>query len=676
MNATAQFLSRQRATVAGLVLALVTTALYWSITHHDFFNIDDPRFITQNPQVQAGLTRAGILWSFQTFDTENWQPLTWMSHMLDCQMYGLHAGGHHLTNLLFHVANSLLLFLWLNGLTRATWRSAFVAAFFAWHPLHVESVAWACERKDVLSTFFWLLALLAYTGYARNRPVSAAATATASSATPGRRTFFYALTLVFFACGLMSKPMVVTLPCVLLLLDFWPLDRFGIFRGDNASGRNLARRTFWIVAEKIPFALLTVTMSVATLFAQKAGGALSSLSGMPLGTRVVNSVVNYAIYLGKTFSPTDLAYFYPYQHTWPTGLIAGAVLLLLLCSGWFAWRVRSEPYLLVGWLWFVGTLVPTVGLVHVGIQSRADRYMYIPSIGLFIVVVWGIDSLCARRPAGKLLSPVLGALALAACLAVTSVQLGYWQNSLTLSQHAIDVTRDNYVAYESLGRALEENGQKEQALACYVKSVAMEPEFPQSQFNLGRLLRDFGHVPEAAEHFEAAAKLVPKSFDTRMALGQTLMLLNTDQWNEATAQFTEALRLKPDSSAAHRSLAVALAREGQVTNALPHFTEAVRLDPTNADLRFALGLALLDTHQPAAAAAQFRAELQLTPDETKAHFRLAQALQQQGQFADAAAHYQAALRLTPNFPEAQAALGEILSAHPELKSREPLDIAH
>ncbi len=676
-----QFFSRHRAALICLGLAVVTVALYWPVTRHDFVNVDDPRFIFQNPHVQAGLTWAGTKWAFHSFETENWQPLTWLSHMLDCQVYGLNAGGHHLTSLLFHVANTLLLFLWLNGLTRAAWRSAFVAAFFAWHPLHVESVAWACERKDVLSTFFWLLALLAYTRYARRtedgelRPEDGGQSSSLHLIRPirpisGARIYF-ALSLAAFALGLMSKPMVVTLPCVLLLLDFWPLNRFGLLdRAETVPATSLARRSVRLIVEKVPFLLLTVAMCVATLFAQKAGGALSSLGGMPLSVRVANSLANYATYLANTFWPFGLAYFYPYS-VQLVGLVLGAALLLLAGTGWFGWRFRQEPWLLTGWLWFLGTMVPTVGLVHVGIQSRADRYMYIPSIGLFILVVWGLDAFFDRWPGRKEILPVLGGVALAGCLVATSLQLGYWQNSLTLSRHAIEVTRDNFVAYDSLGRALYELGLKDQALACYVEAVRMEPEFPQSQFNLGAALRERGRLPEAAEHFAAAVKLVPNHFETRSAFASTLLLLNDGRLGEAAAQFSAALRLKPDSADAHHNLAVALVRLGQLTNALPHFAEAMRLEPTNADLRFDLGLALLDTHQPAAAAAQFAAELKLTPNETKAHYRLAQALQQQNQLSEAVVHYQAALRLTPDFPEAAAALGQILAAHPESGSLTP-----
>jgi tetratricopeptide (TPR) repeat protein len=668
-----QFFSRHRRVVLCLLLAITTLALYLPATRHDFINVDDPRFVYQNPQVQAGITWAGVGWAFHSFETENWQPLTWLSHMLDCQLYGLHPGGHHLTSVLFHVANSLLLFLWLYGLTQATWRSAFVAAFFAWHPLHVESVAWVCERKDVLSTFFWLLALLAYTRYAQASPFPARNNTVAPRPARRQAALFYALTLLCFACGLMSKPMVVTLPCVLLLLDYWPLNRFGFLAAKSVTPGSPLRTAAWLAAEKLPFLLLTLGMSIATVAAQKAGGALASFQGLPLSARLANSLANYLIYLGKTFWPSGLAYFYPYDFALPAALVLASVLLLLICTAGFVWRARREPYLLVGWLWFLGTLIPVIGLVHVGIQARADRYMYIPSIGLFIAVVWGVPGLFQRWAAGRDLPLALGGLALAGCFIVTSIQLTYWQDSATLSTHAIEVTRDNYVAYESLGRALYAEGNKTKAYACYAQSIKLEPDFPQSQYNFALVLREFGHLPEAADHFATTVKLVPDRYEARTALGSTLLLMN-GRLDDAATQFAAAVRLQPDSAEAHHGLALALARQGKITNALPEFAAAVRLAPTDANMRFDLGLTLLNTQKPAAAAAEFTAELQLAPNETRAHYRLAQALEQQNQFAAAAAHYQAALNLATNFPEAAAALARIRSAHPELPPREPLDI--
>jgi Tfp pilus assembly protein PilF len=647
-----------------LGLALITLALYWPVTHHDFINVDDPRFVTENPQVQAGLTWPGAVWAFKSVYTESWQPVTWFSHMLDCQLYGLNPAGHHVTSLLFHIANTLLLFLWLENLTKATARSAFVAAFFAWHPLHVESVAWVCERKDVLSAFFWLLALMAYTRYARKPGIG-----------------FYLLVVLLFVLGLMSKPMAITLPCVMLLLDFWPFNRFGlpfigggekIGPGEASRGptahfdvARLVRKTALLVAEKIPFFVIAMAMSAATLYAQSVGGSLASLGGFPLHIRVANALVSYLTYLTKIFCPTDLAYFYPYTFNLPLASVIGGALLLTVWTGCLLLRVRQQPYLLVGWLWFVGTLVPTIGLVQFCIQSHADRYTYIPSIGLFIVVVWGLSDLFARWPDKRKYLPVLGGLALAGCLVVSSIQLTYWQNSITVSRHAIEVTDNNYVAYESVGRALTAMHHPEASTNFFDEAVRLAPDWPQGQFNFGITLAKLHQTNEAIKHLEAAIKLAPGFAEGHDRLGH--VLLNFGKTDAAIQEFAEVIRLDPTFTDAQWRWGAALAIENKTGEALPHLYEAVRLSPNDPDIRFDLGLALLDAHQPAQAAEQFAAELKLKPDETKAHYRLAQALEQQGQFSGAIQHYRAALLRTPDFPEAKTALNRLLAAHPDVK---------
>lgn len=633
-------LSRYRLVLVCLALALGTLAVYGPVTHHEFFNIDDPAFICQNPRVQAGLSLESIQWAFQSIDTGNWQPLTWLSHMFDCRIYGLHAGGHHLTSLLFHIANSLLVFLWLNRLTRAFWRSAFVAAFFAWHPLHVESVAWACERKDVLSAFFWLLALLAYTRYA-------CALSPAAPSDPirwtGRPALYYALTLVFFACGLMSKPMVVTLPCVLLLLDFWPLDRLGLtsrFKTPPAPDR--IRAAVHLLMEKVPFFLLALAVGILTLFAQHTGGAVASLDKLPLAVRAANSLLSCLAYFAQSFWPSGLACFYPYDFVPPANLVFSAVILLFAGTAFSIWRVRQEPYLLVGWLWFLGVLLPVIGLVHVGIQARADRYMYLPSIGLFLAVVWGLHGLVSRWPGGLRLSAALGALALLGCVAVTSRQVGYWQNSLTLSAHAIEVTRNNYVAYESLARALWESGRKEEAVKCYRKAIQIQPDFAPARYNLGLALRESGQSAEAVEQLEAAVKLAPNRHESRAALGATLLLMDGSRLAEAVAQLSAALRLNPNSAETHYNLALAMIREGDLAGARRLLASAVRLAPANPAF----------------------------------HFYLAQILEQQGDFPAAVTQFQAALRLAPDFPGASASLKRLGAGHPPLDNPAPAGLAH
>jgi Flp pilus assembly protein TadD len=640
---TANPTRKQLSAVICLLLALVTVALYWPMLHHDFICLDDDSYIVSNSHVNKGLTWAGLVWAFQSGYAANWHPLTWISHMLDCQLFGLNPGGHHLTNLLFHVANTLLLFLWLNQLTGALWRSAFVAALFAWHPLHVESVAWAAERKDVLSAFFWMLTLIAYTRYARESKVQGP-----------KSKVFYGLSLLAFACGLMSKPMAVTLPFVLLLLDFWPIQRF------NRS--TLPR----LLLEKLPFFALALADSVVTYRVQKSGGAVWSAGAVPFYSHVGNVLLSYMRYLSKSFWPVDLAVLYPYHTHCPAGLVSGAALLLAFWSGLFLWRARQNPYLPVGWFWFLGTLVPTIGIVQVGSQSIADRYLYLPSIGLFILVVWGVGDILNWRPHWRRIATLGEAAALAGCLVCTRIQLGYWQNNIKLLTHTVDVTTDNYSIYNAVGLVMEQAGRKDDAMRWYIRSLQIVSNYPPAQYNLGMALLKRNWPAQAAEHLAIAARLVPDEAGGHYALGQAL--LATGRRDDAVAQFTDTLRLDPGYADAHNQLAVIFIKEGKTNDAIAHFSEAVRLRPNDAQTRFNFGLALLDNHRPAAAAVQFSEELRLAPDETKAHYRLAQALQQQNQLADAVRHYREALRLTPEFPEAKAALDQILSAHPNLKA--------
>jgi Flp pilus assembly protein TadD len=607
---TAKLTKNQLSALICLALALVTTALYWPITHHNFVNFDDDDYITNNSHVQAGLTWAGVIWAFQSGAAANWHPLTWLSHMLDCQLYGLNPGGHHSTNLLFHVANTLLLFLLLRQLTGALWRSAFVAALFAWHPLHVESVAWAAERKDVLSAFFWMLALMAYTRYAQKRSRVEGRGSRENSAVPALDsrlwTLDYGLALLFFACGLMSKPMVVTLPFVLLLLDFWPLNRFSSFQFQISSSEEPStlnhqpstESAFRLIYEKLPFFALTLAASVVTYFVQTSGRTLWLPAERPFSSRVANALWAYERYISKTFWPADLSIFYPYPHHWPAGLVIGAALLLAIWSGLLIWRARQNPCLFVGWFWFLGTLIPTIGLVQVGSQSMADRYMYIPSVGLFILVVWGFNDFLNWRPHWRRITTFAGGVALAGCLVGTEIQLSYWQNSIKLFRHAIEVTTDNFVAYTCLGETLNDLGLKKEAMMLCAEAVRIAPNSPVAQYNFGMALLQNNRLDEALAHLDAAARLAPH----------------------------------------------------------------------NSEVQYNFGLFLLRHNKPDEAASHFAATLVERPDFAEAHCHLAQALSQQHKFKEAIFHYREALRLKPGFPEAKAALDQILSTNPNLKA--------
>ena len=424
-----------------IALAVITLAAFWRITQNGFINFDDQDYVTENPMVQSGLNAKSFVWAFTTDFAGNWHPLTWLSHELDVQLFGNEAGWHHLTSLLLHTANTLLLFLVLEKMTRALWRSAFVAALFAIHPLHVESVAWVAERKDVLSTFFFLLAIWAYARFAQIQNEKL-------------KIKNYLLALLFFAFGLMSKPMLVTTPFVLLLLDYWPLRRFEL----KTPLRNQeARKLSWIpgfLIEKIPFFILALASSIVTVVVQHRGGAIADVTALPMGVRAGNALVACVSYVRKMFLPVDLAAFYPFPKVFPVSLVAFSALALCGITILAVWRWRRSPYLAVGWFWFLGMLVPVVGLVQVGMQSMADRYTYIPLIGLFIALTWGAWEIFGGRIQYKFIWATVACGILAACFRLTMKQAGYWRDSETLFAHALQVTRNNPVAEYSYGAAL------------------------------------------------------------------------------------------------------------------------------------------------------------------------------------------------------------------------------
>lgn len=523
-------LTRKQLTAAiCFVLAVVTLALYCPVLWHEFLNYDDPDYILNNPHVKGGLTWADIVWAFQpNAYAANWHPLTWISHMMDCQFFGLKPAAHHWTNVVFHTANTTLLFILLLNLTGAIWRSAFVAALFGWHPLHVESVAWVAERKDVLSAFFWMLALLCYVKYAGLKTDQ-----------PRRHPLlFYSLALLFFACGLMSKPMVVTLPFVLLLLDFWPLQRFD-------------RSMFpFLLLEKIPFFALTAGSCLLTLSVQK-GAQWSSVS-LPFDFRLANAFMSYVRYVSKIFCPANLALIYPYPHSWPLGGVSVAVAVLAVLSLIFIFQMKRFPYLAVGWFWFLGTLIPAIGLVQVGVQSMADRYTYLPSIGIFILVTWGVSDLLNSSARKTTICMLTGGATLIACLALTSLQLRYWQNSLTIFAHTCLVTTDNYAADDCLGKTLYDKGMYPQAGQLYDMAVALEPTYPMAQFDLGMNLLAQGDSNGASNHLATAVQLWPGNPDMQYDFG--ILLWQQGNLPEAANHFNIALRERPNFPQAREKL--------------------------------------------------------------------------------------------------------------------------
>jgi tetratricopeptide (TPR) repeat protein len=550
----------RRLRLIGLLLALITLVAYLPVAHHGFSIFDDDDYVTNNPVVQDGLTWVGVKWAFTTWHASNWHPITWLSHMTDCELFGPNAGAHHLVNVLFHTANAVLLLLLLFRMTGALWPSAFVAALFAWHPLHVESVAWISERKDVLSTFFALLTLLAYTRYAWESKVRSP-----------KSKVFYSLSLLAFALGLMAKPMLVTLPFVMLLLDYWPLQRLSL----SAFRFPLFLR---LALEKCPFFLLAAISCVVTFLAQRASAVLS-LEQDPLNLRLVNTLLSYGRYLLKTIWPVDLAVIYPFPNPFPWGQGITAAVVLLAVS-WSTWRTRRPcPYLLVGWLWFLGTLVPVIGLVQVGFQAMADRYAYIPLIGVFIAIAFAGKHLVSRFRLPKTVFALASGLALVGCLLVTERQLSYWQDDESLFRHAIAVTKNNATAHINLGVALERQNRRSEALIQYQEALRIAPDSVHAHNNLGNFLDEMGKPDEALAQYQEALRLKPDAPIVHDNLGTLLVELG--KFDEALTQYAEAARLNPTDPRPYYLMGKAQLKRGDSAMAITRFHDALRLDPND-----------------------------------------------------------------------------------------------
>jgi protein O-mannosyl-transferase len=499
-----------------LALAAANLVVFWPVRQYEFVNFDDHTYVSQNPHVQSGLSWPGLVWAFQAGYAANWHPLTWLSHMLDVQIFGLRPGPHHLVNLLFHLANTLLLFLLFHKLTGALWRSAFVAALFALHPLHVESVAWIAERKDLLSTFFGLLAIWAYVSYVEKSNLRSLTFKVQGSRFNVQRSEFevpaphwpssilYLLSLLLFALSLMCKPMLVTLPFLLLLLDYWPLGRLSL-KTQNSKLKTL----FSLLREKVPFLALSIASSVITVHAQKAGQALLSVDALPLWPRVANALVSYVRYIGKALWPSHLALPYPYLEAWPLATVLLAV-VTVAGGSFIALRcVRRRPYFTVGWFWYLGTLVPVIGLVQVGPQAMADRYTYLPMVGLFLGIVWTITELSSRWPHRSRILACAVVVLLLLCAVGSHRQLAHWQNSVTLFERAVAVTTRNYLAHHDLGEALEKQGRLDDAKSHLVAALEIRPDLPQAHYELGLVLFRQGHTGEAIAHYREALRLRP-----------------------------------------------------------------------------------------------------------------------------------------------------------------------
>jgi tetratricopeptide (TPR) repeat protein len=580
-----------------LGLAVVTFGIYAQVIGHHFITLDDLSYIEENPMVNRGVTLAGLAWAFTTFHAGNWHPLTWISHMIDSQLFGMFAGGHLLVNALIHVANTLLLFWFLLRTTHARWPSALVAALFALHPLHVESVAWASERKDTLSTFFGLLSLIAYVRYAEAPSI--------------RR---YAWTAITLALGLMAKPMLVTWPFVMLLLDYWPLGRVNGRLARRSLGRGGWSVVRSLVVEKIPLFALAAASAVVTFFAQSHGGTVSGFTEAPITLRLSNALVSYAKYLLLAFWPNDLAVYYPYSgpgiRAWQ--IIGAALLLIAITAFCFSQPRKHSGYLIVGWLWFLGTLVPVIGLVQVGGQTMADRYFYIPSIGLFIALVFGLTDVAQSWRVAPLLGAgvALGVLLILATL--TNAQIQRWRDSFTLFEHTLAVTPPNLLIEHNLGQAMGDSGRYDEAAVHFEKALQIDPNFYDGLVSLG-VTREFqGRLPEAIQYFQAAIHSQPDTAKAHVQLGLALWKQNDHQ--AALEEMRRASQLAPEDEDIRADFGIALELVDRLPEAMEQFHEALRMNPNDAETHNNLGLALLASGKARESIPEFETALRLKPE--------------------------------------------------------------
>ncbi|MBF0516586.1 MAG: tetratricopeptide repeat protein [Nitrospirae bacterium] len=545
------------------LIAVATILVYADVLRFDFVNYDDKLYVTENAHVLGGLSWGNVLWAFSSFWDSNWFPLTLISHMADVSLYGMKAGLHHINNVFLHTANSILLFLFFRRVLGSYWVSGFIAAAFALHPVHVESVAWVSERKDVLSAFFWLLAMLSYVHYARRpqRP----------------KTSRFVMVAIFFVLGLMTKPMPVTLPFVLLLLDYWPLGRISGLSPHWHQSSYEAHTLKQLAIEKVPIFIISAASAIVTLIAQRSGGAVASLETLPFGFRLENSAISYVKYIANTIFPYKLTILYPMPVQIPTLQAIGAAAILLVITAAALWKVKTLPYLFTGWFWFLGTLVPAIGLVQVGKQAMADRYNYMPSVGLFMIAAVGAAELLKVNKRSKAIIAVIATLLLLFYIAATKRQLQYWSNSIALYKHAIEATSGNKVAYYNLGITYAELGRYGEAIDSYENAVTISPTDCDALHNLGLALSNAGRVDEAEARFATVIRINPRYEKSYVAYGN--ILLNQNRLAEAMTKYKQALQINPLLPTALNGIGAVMAITGDQEGALVMFDKALSINP-------------------------------------------------------------------------------------------------
>jgi tetratricopeptide (TPR) repeat protein len=632
------FLKHHRTALVCLVLVVAALAVYGQVRNYDFVDLDDSMYVFENRHVQKGFTREGVSWAFTNTISGMWIPLTWLSFMAGSHFYGMSPGWHHLTNVFIHLANVVLLLFLLRRMTGDFWRSVFVAALFALHPMHVESVAWISERKDVLSALFFFLTLWMYASYAE-RPNS-------------KR---YLWVLFFFLLGLMAKPMLVTLPFVLILLDYWPLDRFKLDMVFTRRGKGERLRFLHLVLEKVPLFVIAAAASALTFAAHQKAGGIYTLEALPIDVRMTNAFLSYLKYIGKLFYPAQLAVLYPHPHS-ASWLKSGVAVLFLGGISWLVLRnARKHPYLFVGWLWYLGVLVPVIGFVHAGSQAMADRFVYIPFIGLYIAIAWGIPQFmrsCAHR---RLYLAILSTSCLSILMVTSWDQTRYWQSSLKLFAHTLANTSDNWLISGSLANALDKEGRTDEAIVYYFKALRIEPNYWDAHYNLGNALDKKGRTNDAIKHYLEVLQIKPDHEKAHNNLG--IALDKQGRTDDAIEHYLEALQIRPDFEEAHNNLGIALDKQGRTDDAIKQYLEALQIKPDYVYALNNLGNALDKKGRTDDAIKYYLEALRIKPGFEEAHNNLGNVLREKGRIDDAIRHYLEALRIKPDYEKAHNNLG-------------------
>lgn len=636
-NKIKSILIKYQTFLIAFLLFITTLFVYWQVTDYNFINFDDDVYVTANAHVQSGLTLENVRWAFTTTYANFWHPLTWLSFMLDYELFGLKPGGFHFSSLFFHILNSILLFWVVRMMTGKVWQSAFVAALFALHPLHVESVAWISQRKDVLSTLFWILTMWAYVLYVRKPTV-----------------IRYILPLFLYILGLMAKPMLVTLPFILILLDFWPLGRFNF---EPPPGKNVFSSNLHLVWEKIPYFLITVIFSIITFYAQRSSDAPKAFVSFPLYTRVANALVSYFLYIKKTMLPFDLTLHYPHPGALPVWQAASAGVLLLGISIFAVLKARKIPYFIFGWFWFLGTLIPVIGLVQVGLHAMADRYTYISLTGLFIIFAWGFPDVLAKWRYQNIGLALLASIILCYFIAISWIQIGYWKNSLSVFEHAVQVTSNNYVAHNNLANALVTEDRADEAIPHYHEAIRLNPGDAQALNNLGFALAKTGHYEEAIENYGKALQLFPEYSKAHYNLGNALLAKgNLDGF---IFHYATAMSIKPDSFEAYKTLGDILFKKGKIVEAIDLYYRALGIDPDSEETHTNLGIALIHKDELAQAIPHFKEAVVINPNNSKTQLNLKRVLIIQEKVKQQIVETNKQRELFPKNPDVYIKLGKL-----------------